>query len=59
MGVRVDEARRDHEARRVDHPCRLSGGQIADRRDALAAHAHVGRAFRRARAAHDTPVTNQ
>ncbi len=42
VGVRVDEAGRDHQARHVDPGVRGGVRQIADGGDAVAAHAQVG-----------------
>ncbi len=49
----VDETRRDRHAGGVDRGCRAGGGKVADRRDAVAADAHVGPASRVAAAVVD------
>ena len=59
--VRIDEARRDDEARGVDRSrCRdAAGGRIADEHDAVAANADVGAASAGARAVDDGSAANE
>ncbi len=53
VGVGVDEAGRDGEAGRVDHPPGVGAGEVVDGGDGLALHADVGPAARTAGAVHD------